>query len=136
MRLRTFAALALVTVLLASPVSAFACGFECWPASTNVAVKADEASVPEGDCHRELEDPIADSFALSAAPHDCAAPSAVPGTLSHPKGSTGLQPGIGATASSSSLRFAINLAPARNWVGAQDLAPPAHTPALIAPLRI
>ena len=57
MRLRISAALALLAALLASPVAALACGFDCWPAPPSVVtVEAVEAPPAEGDCHRDVEE--------------------------------------------------------------------------------
>lgn len=125
--------------LLASPVAALACGFDCWPAPAPVAtLVAVEAPPAKGSCHRDVEQPVDGTFTLSAAPHDCSDHPALDAGLTAPKSSNGSSASVGSiTALFSVVHYALNAAPSRvNQFAAHDLAPPGRTPALIAPLRI
>lgn len=138
MRLRTSAALALVTALLASPVAALACGFECRPAHAEVVItKAADREPAEGSCHREVEEPAPGDFTLSAAPHDCSTHSPfVPG-LTTPTAPAGLNKASVVALASPPVQHAPSVVPSTaSRYRAQDLAPPGRTPDLIAPLRI
>ena len=139
MRHRTSAALALVMALLASPVAALACGFDCWPAPTPVAtVQTVEGPSDEGSCHRDVEEPVDGSFTFNAAPHDCSDHSGLETGLTTPRSLNGASASVGSiTALPSVVYHTLSAAPSRvNQVAAHDLAPPGRTPALIAPLRI
>ena len=139
MRFRTSAALALVMALLASPVAALACGFDCWPSPPPVVtVEAAEAPSAEGDCHRDVDEPVDGIFTLTATPHDCSDHSALDTSLTTPKSSTGSSASVTSTGTLPFVvSYALSAPQARvNQSPAHDLAPPGRTPDLIAPLRI
>lgn len=139
MRFRTSAAVALVTALLASPVAALACGFDCSSASSPVAtVEAVEAPPAEGACHRGLEAPADGRFTLGATPHDCSSHSALDTGLTQPKSLNESLTVVMSTATlPSAVRCALSAAPSRvSPSPAHDLAPPGRTPDFIAPLRV
>ena len=138
MRLRTSAALALVTALFASPLSMLACGSECGPASpVETKVEAVAPAQAEGSCHREVVEDTAARFTLTATPHDCSTHSPLIPRLINPNASTSLVKAVSVTVllpHSRSVMTAMVVGAITST--AHDLAPPGRTPGLIAPLRI
>lgn len=145
MRPRTSAALVLVMALVASPVAALACGFDCGPGlppsspvETVETVESVEAPPAVGTCHRAAEASVDSRFTLSAAPHDCSSHSGVATDLTGPRSSSLPSAGVASHATLPSVvGDAFGAAAARLGRDAtRDLAPPGRTPDLIAPLRI
>ena len=138
MRLRSSAALALVTAILASPVSALACGFQCWPAPEGAAVVTAAQTEPtDGSCHREVEELAPGGSTLSAAPHDCSTHSPAVPRLTDPTTLAALRKAAVVTMASPSVHDALGVVPpTAGRSRAQDVARPGRTPDLIAPLRI